>query len=192
MFSFSQKPGLRRICRLCPAFHECRKILGRKEGERNLQDSQSRAYFPNISNFQVCVSGLRYKRKGKNAGFYLYSLKVPHLQRGPSERTPPSSVVCGPAIPPEPLRNERLLTPSQSYPIRISEGGLRHKVLGYLHINARSRTGVAHRVVFRWWESASPGTWEKCRYSPAPDLRNSRSQTLQKILTYTEVLKPLV
>ena len=40
------------MCRLCPAFHECRKILGRKEGERNLQDSQSRAYFPNMSNFQ--------------------------------------------------------------------------------------------------------------------------------------------
>ena len=76
------------------------------------------------------VSGLRHRRKLKNAGFYLYSLKVPHLQRDPSERTSPSSAVCGPGIPSEPLRNEGLLTPSQSYPIRISEGGLRHKVLG--------------------------------------------------------------
>lgn len=76
------------------------------------------------------VSGLRHKRKEKNAGFYLYFLKVPHLQRGRSERTPPSSVVWGPAIPSEPLRNARLLTPSQSYPIRISESGLKHKVLG--------------------------------------------------------------
>ena len=60
------------------------------------------------------VSGLRHRRKLKNAGFYLYSLKVPHLQRDPSERTSPSSAVCGPGIPSEPLRNEGLLTPSQS------------------------------------------------------------------------------
>lgn len=120
VFCFGQKPGLRRICRLRPAFHKCRKILRRKKGKRNLQDSQSRVYFPNISNFQKLkwVSGVldtrERKKKKKPAGFYLYSLKVPHLQRDPSERTSPSSAVCGPGIPSEPLRNEGLLTPSQS------------------------------------------------------------------------------
>lgn len=95
VFCFGQKPGLRRICRLRPAFHKCRKILRRKKGKRNLQDSQSRAFFPNISNFQKLkwVSGVldtrERKKKKKTAGFYLYSLKVPHLQRGPSARTTP-------------------------------------------------------------------------------------------------------
>ena len=71
VFCFGQKPGLRRICRLRPAFHKCRKILRRKKGKRNLQDSQSRVYFPNISNFQKLkwVSGVldtRERKKKKN------------------------------------------------------------------------------------------------------------------------------